>query len=550
MLAALSCLLLIGFAGASYGSVNFAVQTTPSEVINTGMSEVLGSITLRVEGPGNVTGGTGGVPATVAVTYNVNGTHVEIDNNLSTGILLYASTNFVTANAHIVTPAGNNWNKSLGGITYGEIDVTMNGGTALVGYDTVGYDYLRLEGVRGRIATSTAVTQLNDLFAKLQSIGDQTAFLFTQDVNTVRVATSYPGMQVAVNNDTSLLLCFPTFGFPPRQSIEYGSYIKITEGFARAFVDANADYNNRIDSNSNLLGNPTNSTEVIVYLTDIPSSVSAIDWDSTVSEDGGVASYLNLEDTGFNGAGDAWAIYSYQASNQLGESDLVQETFTLVPFVYIGANQTDTGTLLARASLYPNNDPHLVRPRFVNVPQSDADQSNTYPGSADPYLPYLTIIRCNCYMLFSYVAARSGFDTGFAVANTSMDSQVFGSSLSAPEQEGPITFYFYDAADGYVGSVDTDTVAAGQTYTGLLSQMLGTLGISEFSGYVIAKAEFQYCHAVSYIADSNFAVSAQGYSALIIPDPAVKGRRFQHYRTATAASDVDHLIPAGESLNN
>ena len=66
-----------------------------------------------------------------------------------------------------------------------------------------------------------------------------------------------------------------------------------------------------------------------------------------------------------------------------------------------------------------------------------------------------------------------------------------------------------------------------------------------FKGYVIAKAEFQYCHAVSYIADSAFAATAQGYSALIIPDPAVKGP----FRMPAAAADPSMAF-AGESLNN
>jgi hypothetical protein len=157
-------------------------------------------------------------------------------------------------------------------------------------------------------------------------------------------------------------------------------------------------------------------------------------------------------------------------------------------------------------------------------------------------------------MLFSYVAARSGFDTGFAVANTSSDAAVFD-TLGAPEQTGPVTFYFYDQNSGYAGYYTTGSVAFGQTYTGLLSDMLAnaTPAITgDFSGYIIAKAEFQYCHAVSYIADSNFAVSAQGYAALIIPDPAIKGLR-HHYnmgRTPSAAADVEEMVPAGESLNN
>jgi len=556
-------LLLMGFAGASYGAVTFDVRPAASEVITTGMSEVLGSLNMVVVGTGNVTGTSveGGATLGISFLSNHNASHVEIDNTTKTGIHLFTSDGFSAASAYISAVK----NLQLGSFYYGQIEVHMDGDYDLVSEDEaiesggeLDYDYLRLEGVRGRIAISTAGPTAvgNDLYAKLQSIGDPDAFSFanTQDIE-YRVATSYPGMTVSVTSGTSLLLCFPSSGFYGDRHPEYDSVITITEGFARAFVDMDAGSEDRVDTDSNLLGSPTNSTQVKVFLTNIPTSVASIDWPSSADDSNGYGSLVYVSGSAaYDHAGNASAVYSFESTNQTGGSDVYVETFYFSPEFELGANQTAVGMSQAQAALWPVESPirglgsapgtgKTDRPRFKLVYQPDTAQN------------YVEVIRCNCYMLFSYVAATGAFDTGFAVANTSSDSAAFG-TLGAPQQTGPLTFYFYDAALGYVASYKTANVAFGQTYVGLLSDMLAhaTPHITgAFNGYVIAKAEFQYCYAVSYIADSGFAATAQGYAALIIPDPAIKGLRHHHWnmgRTPTAAADVEEFIPAGESLNN
>jgi hypothetical protein len=188
-----------------------------------------------------------------------------------------------------------------------------------------------------------------------------------------------------------------------------------------------------------------------------------------------------------------------------------------------------------------------VQPRFSLVLMSDTVVANEVPGGGEPSKPYAVIIRCNCYMLFTYVTSAAGFNTGIAVANTSQDTQVFGNFGAAP-QTGNVTFYFYSASQGYRGYFVTGDVPFGQSFVGAISQMLGTTTMPDttFSGYVIAQAQFQYCHAISYIADNAFAATAQGYAALIIPDPTIKSAGV---RMAADAGDMTN-VPAGEGLNN
>jgi hypothetical protein len=177
--------------------------------------------------------------------------------------------------------------------------------------------------------------------------------------------------------------------------------------------------------------------------------------------------------------------------------------------------------------------------------ESDAIATNNPPD--DPHKLIAGIIRCNCYLLFTYVTATSAFNTGIVVANTTGDTAVFTTANEAADQLGKVTFYFYDRTAGFVGSTTTTAdVNSGRSFVELLSALLPT-GVTSFSGYVFAKAEFQFCHGFAFIADSSFASIAHGYVANVVPDPAIKGTAARR----TAADSGDHTnIPAGEGLNN
>jgi len=577
VLAALSCLLLMGFAGASYGAISFNVRSSPTEVINTGLSEVTGSINLvvaSVTAPAeNIAGTSTGGDAQIGISYYANGTFMPIDNTINTGIVIFYTAEFEFANPTIIDVS----NGLVGGRCAGAITVNLTGDKTSA-HPIDADQFIRVEGVRGRIAASSGVTQGTDMYASLQSINDPAANQFSQDV--IRIAKSYPGMAVSVVPD-SLLLCFATLdGVPPGSSGPNYSIV-ITEGFARAFVDNDANNDNgtaaglandRVDSGgqttpplyapgfvaatAHTLGAPTNSTEVVVTLDSIPASVSSISWPAASTQPQTYSELQYVSDTS-DGAGNAIAIYSYQTIDQVNLSDINIETFILKPIIHLKSGATQTGIVNASASLAPYEMstpgcdapyvPGRAQPRFVFVREDSPDTSPVVPGADEGSAPYANIIRCNCYMLFSFVTFGGGFNTGIAVANTSQDSQVFPTN-GASTQIGNITFYFYSATGGYRGYFSTSDIPFGQSYIGLLSTMIGnsTMPDTTFTGYVIARAEFQYCHAVSYIADDAFAATAQGYAALIIPDPSIKAG----YRSASAAADVLEVLPAGESLNN
>jgi len=131
----------------------------------------------------------------------------------------------------------------------------------------------------------------------------------------------------------------------------------------------------------------------------------------------------------------------------------------------------------------------------------------------------LTIQRCVTVLLFPWVTNRSGFDTGFAVANTSDDW------LGTPNQTGACTIHFHGETAGG-GAVEEDTqtsipIPAGDVLLFTLSGGnldYGITGAPEFSGYVIAVCEFQFAHGFAFITDGfgGIPTLAQGYLALVV----------------------------------
>jgi hypothetical protein len=490
---------------------------------------------------------------------------MEVDNTTGSGIRIFFSTGFIDANPAIFDVA----NRDINGRSSGFITINLRpGATPIEG------DFIRIEGVRGRISTSQALTPGTDLFVDLQSINDPAANSFTPD--RVRVAKSLDGMGVSISSD-ALLLCFPSDGKPPSQSTDYN--IQIREGFARAFVDEDSNNDgistpgtDRVDSGGyttesgsppfsgnmvspDALGDPTVSTHFLIMLEGIPSSVLDISWDSVEYGSPSSNSRLDLVSESFDSvSGTATAIYEYQTRNQTGYSDITFETFNVDPDIILkSSNQTATGQILASVTLYPGGGnpsqptSSYDRPRFDQMFESDLVATNNPPD--DPPALYASVIRCNCFLLFTYVTADAGWNTGIVVANTTGDTAVFGSSNEAPDQLGKITFYFYDKDAGFVGSTTTTMdILSGTSFVDLVSNILPT-GVTSFSGYIMAKAEFQFCHGFAFIADEAFGSIAHGYIANVIPDPAIKTS--SGVRTAASAgADSSAPIPAGEGLNN
>jgi hypothetical protein len=150
------------------------------------------------------------------------------------------------------------------------------------------------------------------------------------------------------------------------------------------------------------------------------------------------------------------------------------------------------------------------------------------PGQTLPF----PIGPCQCNLLFPWVVSVGGFDTGIGISNTSMDP--FNNGTVA--QHGTVTYHFYGTATGTGTSPD---IAAGTSYgfsitTGDSANGASIPAMPAFEGYVIASANFQFCHGFAFI--SGFGIGpagvSQGYVALEMDTP--------FYRTNNGGESLGH----------
>jgi len=123
---------------------------------------------------------------------------------------------------------------------------------------------------------------------------------------------------------------------------------------------------------------------------------------------------------------------------------------------------------------------------------------------------------CTCDLLFPFVTNASGFDTGIAIANTSLD--VYG---TAP-QNGTVTLNFFGSLPGTpapapITAQTSSTINAGTELVFTLSGGNGGQNIQPevgFQGYIIAVAQFEWCHGFAFISDLGAQKLAEGYLAI------------------------------------
>ena len=145
---------------------------------------------------------------------------------------------------------------------------------------------------------------------------------------------------------------------------------------------------------------------------------------------------------------------------------------------------------------------------------------------------FFSINACTCDLLFPFVTNQAGFDTGVALANTSLDP--FGTT----PQQGPVTLNYYGSTSGGGAAppaFKTQTVPAGQELIFTLSGG-GNFGVPAtpgFQGYIIAVAQFQFCHAFAFISDVGAQRLAEGYVAIQLDLPVLN-------RTAQLGENEGH----------
>jgi hypothetical protein len=177
-----------------------------------------------------------------------------------------------------------------------------------------------------------------------------------------------------------------------------------------------------------------------------------------------------------------------------------------------------------------NTSQNLPAPGISTVNASFAPLSTTGTASSSAPIPRFcdqsvagnafAIIICQCNLLFPFVTNQAGFDTGIALANTTVDP--YGTT---PQNGVVNVFYFGNTAGGGAAPTKqtTQVVPAGQELVFNLSGG-GTFGMQAtpgFQGYIITIANFQFCHAFAFISDVGSQRLAEGYLAIQLDVPGL-----------------------------
>jgi len=190
-----------------------------------------------------------------------------------------------------------------------------------------------------------------------------------------------------------------------------------------------------------------------------------------------------------------WFSYSANAATNSPAPGTATVTGSFAPTS--SALQTAFG-LSATAVAQAHNS--LPIPRFVDGASSRA---------------IFNVYLCRTNLLFPFVTNQAGFDTGLAIANTSLDTGVFAAATAT--QSGGCTLFSY--GDNAPASIPSGTIAAGKVYVNLASAVM-----PNFQGYVIAQCAFQFAHGFAFVSDFGARNLAMGYLALVIPEPGAGSR--------------------------
>jgi hypothetical protein len=240
------------------------------------------------------------------------------------------------------------------------------------------------------------------------------------------------------------------------------------------------------------------------------------------------------------------------ASNLPAPNLTATVTGGFAPFYAPSSAQPGVRTVLPEGTTPTAVPPTGPVPRFINL---------------NAPVNLFSIVRCSCNLLFPFVTnsatAGGNFDTGMAIANTSLDPgnlppTTYG--FRAAAQTGPVQMWYYNrngatpAEPNFLGQGNTQCtnsttpgkcdpatntgVPAGGMLTYVLSGggyiapnapgTLGSqvlLGAPAFQGYIIAQAGFQYCHGFAFISKQGAGFQADnmsmGYLAIVLDSQAL-----------------------------
>jgi len=544
-------LVVLGANFASAQTVAFDVSTAPTFVANTGRSEVMGQVTLTADVICGTNADTNCISTAGTIQILYQGT--PIDNNIASANINTNTTNGIEVCEKIgVVTTCNAAGTYLTSLAAMVVNNTTAGGVVSFGVNgAVNFaagDQVVIRGVRGQIDLGPGSVVGTSISGQLTASPSTIAGFQPTDQT---VARSADPLTMAFTPIT-ILQCRPLIGT---------GTVTVIEGFNTAFVDQGAlaagvdPADGVITANTRPLfapsGAPSTGTRVArnsrvnIVLTGKPTGVT-ITWPVASAVDSGTgATGAQLLKVSQSVSGDQ-ALYVFVSPNQ-ATSDINGEKFVIT--VTAAANITltgtpaDFGTATAQGQMF---DAATIAGAANGGANGTSQPRYNHPLEPVPGATFLTVAPCTTNLLFPWVLNFANADTGMAIANTSADP------YGTVPQTGSCTLNLFPTdkttnngvSAGAAISITTAPIQPGSVWRAAMS---GTPSFAGLAGYVIAVCRFQYGHGFAFITDNfpNAPVTAQGYIALLIPDPVILTRR----SGAVSGDDVFFgVAPYGEGL--
>ena len=397
-----------------------------------------------------------------------------------------------------------------------------------------------------RIIATVTSTGSSDDFIEPGASGDSIG---------LRVGTVMDGLDVTAVSQITVLTCDGGVGADRMPSI------KVEEGFNAAW---------ETDAGDGFTANGTNDTHIRVVVANVPAGVSFrwpgqgnFEADGTSAldptEDAFFANPMDMKDRDgeddtpddlsatlmFVSAGSKigddeakhYAVYRFAGAADDGdmatkEHDALTNVFTVAPMVMVDVDKAGKGGVSdVWAQLWPGAKTGDDDNRATVLSYSHAVETKDEGF-------FVNVSECVTYLLFPYITcgAHADWDTGIAIANTTMDDGIFGISDGATAQRGSVTIYAYptgdktadySTAEGYTGKPAVSMISGGLAGgDSVAMNCSGDPMLAGMQGYAIVKAGFRHAHGMAFVQHilSSGAVDAvHGYIALVIPDPEFGG---------------------------
>jgi len=441
----------------------------PVDAPGTAFQRVFRITNIRANASG-ISAGASGLPGSLQALISASGsTSVPITNPTNIVGFVQNGLAFTTRRASDFT-AQTNTNTHIGFAQCASLSRTTTTGYHILEFREGFPTAFKPRGVQGAQATPGAIYNTESGFTSIAA---------GMGANNYGFADSGTRFKATITNiPAGVSLYASTTAFFVAANASAAGKLVSGEVTAADVVATNTDFRTRDSGGSGPVGAST--TRSGAQLAVVNGSATAV-WEVTAAGPLEVESFYTL----------LWFNYSQAATQNSPPPGSANINGSFAP------TQVGTGATAAQMSAASQT---LPIPRFVESVNSRA---------------IFTVYLCRTNLLFPFVTNKGGFDTGLAIANTSLDTGVFRDNTAT--QTGACNIFPF--GDDAPASFSTGTVAPGKVWVDTASTKL-----PNFQGYIIAQCAFQLAHGFAFISDFGARNLAMGYLALIIPDRGVDSR--------------------------